>query len=216
MDIMVVDDHSLIRKGLKLLLKSKADLNVTAEAASAEEALEKLAQNAVQLMILDISMPGMGGLKCIEQAKKLVPKLKIIILSMHEEENYIKNAMQLGANGYIPKASADDELLDAVNTVSKGKFYLGKSAEQSLLSSLFAPEEKLEPNLIDRLSPREHEVFRYLVHGFTVTEIAAKLHLSVKTVDTHKTKIMDKLECKKRNELVSLAIEYGLLNSNSD
>ena len=191
--VMIVDDHSLIRTGLRLLLKGEADLSVTAEAATAEEALEKLGASPVDIMILDISMPGMGGLACITEAKRLCPQLRIIMLSMHEDENYIRKAMRLGASGYIPKGSADDELLDAIRTVAAGRFYLSPNAEQSLLSSLFAGGDDEEENPIERLSPRELEVFEYLVHGYTITEIGEKLRLSVKTIDTHKSKILEKL-----------------------
>lgn len=209
--IMMVDDHSLIRTGLRLLLKGEADLTVSAEAASAEEALEKLAREPADIMILDISMPGMGGLACIAEAKRLCPQLRIIMLSMHEDENYIRKAMRLGANGYIPKGSADDELIDAIRTVAAGRFYLSPDAEQSLLSSLFAGGDEAAENPVDRLSPRELEVFEYLVHGYTITEIAEKLQLSVKTIDTHKSKIMEKLDCRRRSELVSLALQHHVL-----
>ena len=158
-------------------------------------------------------MPGMGGLACITEAKRLCPQLRIIMLSMHEDENYIRKAMRLGASGYIPKGSADDELLDAIRTVAAGRFYLSPNAEQSLLSSLFAGGDDEEENPIERLSPRELEVFEYLVHGYTITEIGEKLRLSVKTIDTHKSKILEKLGCKKRSELVSLALRYHVLQA---
>lgn len=210
---MIVDDHSLIRKGLRLLLKGNADFAVTAEAASGEEALQKVRHEPVDIMLLDISMPGAGGLAIIEQAKEYRPKLKIVILSMHEDENYIRKAMRLGANGYIPKASADDELVDALRAVASGRFYLSKNAEQSLLTSLFAGPGEDEQDPTRCLSPRELEVFEYMVHGYTITEIGSLLNLSVKTIDTHKTKIMEKLGCKKRNELVKLALKYNLLKT---
>ena len=213
LNIMIVDDHSLIRKGLRLLLKGKADFTVTAEAASGEEALQKVRHEPVDIMLLDISMPGAGGLAIIEQAKEYRPKLKIVILSMHEDENYIRKAMRLGANGYIPKASADDELVDALRAVAAGRFYLSKNAEQSLLTSLFAGPGEDEQDPTRCLSPRELEVFEYMVHGYTITEIGSLLNLSVKTIDTHKTKIMEKLGCKKRNELVKLALKYNLLKT---
>ena len=213
LNIMIVDDHSLIRKGLRLLLKGNADFAVTAEAASGEEALQKLRHEPVDIMLLDISMPGAGGLAIIEQAKEYRPKLKIVILSMHEDENYIRKAMRLGANGYIPKASADDELVDALRAVASGRFYLSKNAEQSLLTSLFAGPGEDEQDPTRCLSPRELEVFEYMVHGYTITEIGSLLNLSVKTIDTHKTKIMEKLGCKKRNELVKLALKYNLLKT---
>lgn len=210
---MLVDDHSLIRKGIRLLLKGVADYSVTSEAASGEEALQLLRQEPVDIMLLDISMPGIGGLAIIEEAKNICPSLRILILSMHEDENYIRKAMRLGASGYIPKASADDELLDALHTVASGRFYLSKNAEQSLLTSMFSGAVDGERNPSQCLSPRELEVFEYMVHGYTITEIGELLNLSVKTIDTHKTKIMDKLGCKKRNELVKLALQYNLLKT---
>ena len=213
LNIMIVDDHSLIRKGLRLLLKGNADFAVTAEAASGEEALQKVRHEPVDIMLLDISMPGACGLAIIEQAKEYRPKLKIVILSMHEDENYIRKAMRLGANGYIPKASADDELVDALRAEASGRFYLSKNAEQSLLTSLFAGPGEDEQDPTRCLSPRELEVFEYMVHGYTITEIGSLLNLSVKTIDTHKTKIMEKLGCKKRNELVKLALKYNLLKT---
>ena len=208
--IMLVDDHSLIRTGLRLLLKGEPGFEVTAEAGTAEEALAKLDQQPVDLMILDISMPGMGGLECIAEARRRYPSLRIIVLSMHEDDSYIRKAMQLGANGYIPKSSADDELLDAVRAVAAGRFYLSRNAEQSLFQALFQTCDK-QDNPLDRLRPREFEVFTYLVHGYTITEIGQKLHLSVKTIDTHKTKLMEKLGCMKRSELVTIALQYRIL-----
>lgn len=210
-NIMLVDDHSLIRTGLRLLLQGDKQFTVIAEAATAQEALEKLKQQPVDLMILDISMPGsMSGLDCITEARKILPKVYIVILSMHEDNNYIQKAMCLGANAYIPKASADTELLDALRVVISGKLYLGRNAEQSLLTSLFAVDVG---NPQKCLSPREFEVFGHLVRGYRVTEVADKLQLSVKTVDTHKTKIMEKLGCKRVNELVTLALKYDLLGN---
>ena len=208
--IMLVDDHSLIRTGLRLLLQGDAEFCVVAEAATAAEALEKLASQSVDLMILDISMPGtMNGLECKTAAKKSQPQLYIVILSMHEDHNYIQKAMSLGANAYIPKASADSELLDALHMVINGKLYLGRNAEQTLLTSLFSTD----PNHPQKcLSPRELEVFSHLIRGYRLTEVADKLQLSVKTVDTHKTKIMEKLNCKRTSELVSIALKYDMLN----
>ncbi|MCI1821753.1 MAG: response regulator transcription factor [Megasphaera sp.] len=212
-NVMIVDDHSLIRKGIRLLLKNNTDFNVTMEAATGEEALQKLYMDKVEIMLLDLSMPGVGGLAIIEQAKRMCADLRILILSMHEDENYIRQAMLLGASGYIPKASADDELLDALRTVASGRFYLSKNAEQSLLTSMFSGLDGDGRDPVKCLSHRELEVFEYMVHGYTITEIGKLLNLSVKTIDTHKTKIMEKLGCKKRNELVKLALQYNLLKT---
>jgi len=205
---MLVDDHSLIRTGLRLLLSNDPKIEIVAEAADGKEALKNLVKQPVDIMLLDISLPEINGLDCIEKIKQRSPSTKIIMLSMHEDENYIKKAMDLGAFGYIPKASADDELFDAIAAVAKGNFYLSKKAEQSLLSVLFSQKE----NPLEKLSPRELEVFKYLVHGHTITEIAEILQLSVKTVDTHKSKIYDKVDCHKRSELVTLALKHNVLH----
>lgn len=209
---MIVDDHSLIRTGLRLLLKNDKEICVVAEAVNGKEALEVLSKQLIDIMILDISMPEMNGFDCIAEIKKISPTTKVIILSMHEDENYIKTAMNLGASGYIPKVSADDELFDAIYAVAKGNFYLNKNAEQSLFTALFArKDEKEEITPLEKLSPRELEVFKYIVHGHTITEIGEILQLSVKTIDTHKTKIFEKLHCQKKSELVTLALKYNLL-----
>ncbi len=216
MTIMIVDDHSLIRKGICLLLKGNKEFSVVAEASTGEEALQQLLNGPVDIMLLDLSMPGMGGLAVIEQARAICPKVRIIILSMHEDENYVRKAMSAGACGYVPKASADDELIDALQAVASGRFYLSRNAEQSLLSSMFSNAAPVEDNPSNCLSPREMEVFEYMVRGYTITEIGEILKLSVKTIDTHKTKIMDKLGCRKRSDLVKLALKYDLLRNNTN
>lgn len=210
--VMLADDHALVRAGLKLLLKSDDKIEVVAEASNGLEALEKLESTEIDVVILDISMPQMSGLDCICQIRRRSPKTKILILSMHEDKVYIKNAMNLGAAGYIPKASADDELFDAIHEVAKGNFYLSRNAEQSLLASLFTPKEEQDlPGGIKPLSPREWEVLTLIVRGYSITEIGKLLNLSVKTIDTHKTKIMEKLHCHKKSQLVDFALKHGIL-----
>ena len=211
--VLLADDHKLLRSGLKLLLQRNPDLLVVGEAADGEETLRLFGQLEPDILLLDLSMPNMDGMECLREIKSRRPDAKVIVLTMHEDENYIRKAMRLGASGYIPKGSADDELLDAIRTVAAGRFYLSPNAEQSLLSSLFAGGDDEEENPIERLSPRELEVFEYLVHGYTITEIGEKLRLSVKTIDTHKSKILEKLGCKKRSELVSLALRYHVLQA---
>ena len=197
MNLMIVDDHLLIRAGMKLLLRNTPAYTVTAEAESGEEALRLLAEQPIDLVIMDISMPGMGGLACIREIRAHYPAVKILVLSMHEDEEYIYKAMQYGAMGYLPKTSADDELFDALEALMDIMF---RSAEEE------APED---PRSL--LTEREREVFGALIHGYTITEIAERLHLSVKTVDTHKSHIYAKLNCRRRSELVSLALQHGLL-----
>ena len=211
MNLMIVDDHLLIRAGMKLLLKNTSAYTVTAEAESGEEALRLLAQQPIDLMIMDISMPGMGGFACIREIRAHYPAVKILVLSMHEDEEYIYKAMQYGAMGYLPKTSADNELFDALQALSQGRRYLSPNAQQSLMDIMFRPAEEAVDDPRSVLTEREREVFGALIHGYTITEIAEQLHLSVKTVDTHKSHIYAKLNCHRRSELVSLALRNGLL-----
>ena len=212
MNLMIVDDHLLIRAGMKLLLKNTSAYTVTAEAESGEEALRLLAAQPIDLVIMDISMPGMGGLACIREIRVRFPSVKILVLSMHEDEEYIYKAMQYGAMGYLPKTSADDELFDALEALAEGRRYLSPNAQQSLMDIMFRPAEEEAPeDPRSLLTEREREVFGALIHGYTITEIAERLHLSVKTVDTHKSHIYAKLNCRRRSELVSLALQHGLL-----
>ena len=212
MNLMIVDDHLLIRAGMKLLLKNTSAYTVTAEAESGEEALRLLAAQPIDLVIMDISMPGMGGLACIREIRARFPAVKILVLSMHEDEEYIYKAMQYGAMGYLPKTSADDELFAALEALAEGRRYLSPNAQQSLMDIMFRPAEEEAPeDPRSLLTEREREVFGALIHGYTITEIAEQLHLSVKTVDTHKSHIYAKLNCRRRSELVSLALQHGLL-----
>ena len=211
MNLMIVDDHLLIRAGIKLLLKNTSAYTVTAEAESGEEALRLLAQQPIDLVIMDISMPGMGGLACIREIRARYPAVKILVLSMHEDEEYIYKAMQYGAMGYLPKTSADNELFDALQALAEGRRYLSPNAQQSLMDIMFRPAEEAADDPRSVLTAREREVFDELIHGYTITEIAERLHLSVKTVDTHKSHIYAKLNCRRRSELVSLALRNGLL-----
>ena len=139
---MIVDDHLLIRAGIKLLLKNTSAYTVTAEAESGEEALRLLAQQPIDLVIMDISMPGMGGLACIREIRARYPAVKILVLSMHEDEEYIYKAMQYGAMGYLPKTSADNELFDALQVLSQGRRYLSPNAQQSPWISCSVPQRR--------------------------------------------------------------------------
>lgn len=205
---MIVDDHLLIRAGMKLLLKNTPAYTVAAEAENGEEALRLLDAQPIDLVIMDISMPGMGGLACIREIRARFPAVKILVLSMHEDEEYIYKAMQYGAMGYLPKTSADSELFDALRAIAEGRRYLSPNAQQSLLAVMFRDPQE-DPRSC--LTAREREIFDELIRGCTITEIAGQLHLSVKTIDTHKTHIYAKLHCSRRSELVSLALRHGLL-----
>lgn len=209
--IMLADDHVLVRSGLKMLLKSEPNFEVTAEANDGKEVLERLrAIPDIDIVLLDISMPEESGLECLRQIRKIRPETKIIILSMHEDEIYIKKSLELGANGYVPKASADAELFEAIDKVHRGEFYLSQAANQRLVSSL---AEVDHIGLESILSKRELEVLKLIVRGHSSTEIGRMLNLSVKTIDTHKTHIMGKLRCRRKSQLVEIALKAGILKN---
>ncbi|MEG6586183.1 response regulator transcription factor [Dendrosporobacter sp. 1207_IL3150] len=211
--IILADDHSIMRTGLKLLLKSDSSMDVVGEASNGEELLKILEQTLAEVIILDLSMPGMSGLETIKEIKSRGIQTKILVLTMHTDEHYVRAAMQAGASGYLDKSVFDSELLAAVKAVAGGQLYLTNNHAlllvNSLLNSPQADEAGQDPYAL--LSYREREVLRLLVRGYSMAEIAKQLCLSVKTVDTHKTRIMLKLGKNKKNELVDYALEYGLL-----
>lgn len=211
--IMLADDHAILRTGLKLLLGSDASLQVVGEASNGEEMLQLLEQQTADVLILDLSMPGMSGLETVKEIKSRGYQIKILILTMHTDEHYVRAAMQAGASGYLDKSAFDSELLAAVKAVASGQLYLNNSHALLLVNSLLhSPQShENEQDPYSLLSYREREVLRLLVRGYSMCDIGKMLCLSVKTVDTHKTRIMLKLGKNKKSELVDYALEHGLL-----
>lgn len=210
--IIIADDHSVLRAGLKLLLNNESDFIVIAEAANGEEVLDLLRTTPTDVLIIDLSMPKMGGLECIKEIKSRDYTTKILVLTMHDDEQYIKEVMRSGALGYVEKDALDTELFIAVKTVAKGQRYLNPINSQLLLNSLLTdtPTESLsDPYTL--LSSREREVLKLIVRGHSMSQIGEMLCLSVKTVDTYKTRLMDKLNCTQKSQLVEYALKYGLL-----
>jgi two-component system, NarL family, invasion response regulator UvrY len=200
--VLIADDHSIMRDGLKRILASTTDLQVTGEAASGDAALALVKANDYDVVMLDLSMPGLSGLDLIKRLKLEKPKLRILVLSMHGEERYAARVLKAGAAGYLNKDSVADLLLDVLRKIAAGGVHVGEAAAAHLLSRDKAPHQAL--------SDREFEVLRLLVEGLGPTEIGERLHLSVKTVSTHKTHILEKLELKSTAELVRYAIEHRL------
>ena len=205
-NILLADDHRVLRTGLKLLLGSQDDFAVTAEASNGCEVLEKLKTACVDVVLLDLSMPVMNGLDCLKEIKKRKLPVKVLILTMYSEQQYIKEVMTQGADGYICKDAIDTELFRAIRTVMSGQRYLSDEDAHTLLNSLIDPPK--EP--ID-LSAREREVLTYLVHGYSLAAIADTLHISIKTVSTYKSRLMQKLGCTTKSELVDYALQKNLL-----
>jgi DNA-binding NarL/FixJ family response regulator len=206
--ILVADDHSVVREGIKQILAGQEDMVVEDEAANGQEALNKVAKRDFDLILLDISMPGRSGLEILEELKTMHPRLPVLILSMHPEEQYAVRMLRAGAAGYLTKASAPQELISAIQKVSRGGKYVTVSLAEKLAFELDAGAEKPRH---ERLSNREYQVMLMLASGHSVTEVAKELCLSAKTISTYRTRILEKMDMKKNAELTLYAVKNNLI-----
>ena len=213
--LLLADDHAVLRAGLKTLFSAQPDIEVIAEAADGEETVRKSLESAPDIVLMDISMPKLSGLEATRQIKRGNPAIKVLVLTMHEDEGYLYQMLRAGANGYVPKKAADTELLDAIRATYRGEHFIHSSMTTGLVTDLrdkkvISPAEKEEH---DGLSKREREVLRFLAMGHTNQEIANILCLSIKTVETYKARVKEKLGLQGRAELVRYAIQTGLLDT---
>ena len=209
--IALADDHHLIRSGLKLLLDSNETLSIVGEASDGASALLLVEQLQPDILLLDLAMPGMDGLECLRELQRRNLPTRVIVLTMFEDENYVLAAMSAGAQGYVQKSAIDTELFQAIENVAAGRLHLNEKSAKSLLSMLLVERQQIvAPPMAAVLSPREQEVLRWYAHGFSLREIGEQLGLSVKTVDTYKTRIMEKLGFQKKSELIAYAAKQGL------
>jgi DNA-binding NarL/FixJ family response regulator len=200
--VVLADDHKIVRDGLKRILAATSDLEVAAEAADGDELLRLVKANDYEVAVVDMSMPGLAGMALIKRLKDEKPKLRVLVLSMHGEQQYAARALKAGASGYLNKDSAAELLVGAIRKIAAGGMHIGEAAAASLVAAERSPHEAL--------SDREFEVLRLLVEGLGPTEIGERLHLSVKTVSTHKTRILEKLGLGSTAELVRYALEHKL------
>lgn len=205
--ILIVDDHAVVREGIKMILSDVPDVTVAAEARNGAEALEKIAQGSFDLVILDISMPGRSGLEILKQIKIDQPDLAVLVLSMHPEEQYGLRILRAGASGYLTKESAPEELRGAIEKVKAGRRYISPSLAERLAGNLQGYASKPAH---EALSDREYEVLGMIAKGRTITEISSELNLSVKTVSTYRSRILEKLGLKSNADLIHYAIKEGL------
>jgi two-component system, NarL family, invasion response regulator UvrY len=210
--VLLADDHHLVRDGLKQILGHNADIEIAAEAASGDEALAHVKAREFDIVLLDLSMPGLSGIALIKRLKLEKPKLRILVLSMHAENQYAARALRAGAMGYLTKDSASEQLIGAIRKIATGGIYLSDSATQGLLTQTIGGDTP--PHT--RLSDREFEIFKLIANGMGLTEIGQQLNLSVKTVSTHKTNLLEKLNLTNSAELVRYALEHDLLERNAD
>jgi two-component system invasion response regulator UvrY len=211
--VLLADDHTMVRTGLKEILADTGDIAVAGEASSGTEVLACIRAEDYEVLVLDMSMPGRSGIELIKQVKGEKPKLRILVLSMHSEAQYAVRALKAGASGYLTKDSAADQLVAAIRRIAAGGAVVSPETAERLALDFDRPSDALPHTL---LSDREFEVFQLIVAGKTMTEIAEQLALSVKTVSTHKTHIMEKMNFSNQVELIRYALAHKLLDDPTD
>ena len=203
--VLLADDHPIVLHGLRDLLNAEADFRVVDEVSNGAEAVKRALQDDIHLAILDVTMPRMTGLQATYEIRRQAPEVQVLILSMHEDERYLFEALRAGAAGYVLKRAADKDLLEAVQAAARGEPFLTASAQQSLIRDFLERGEQPE------LTPREQEIVKLIAEAHTNREIAEILHLSEKTVESHRANVLQKLGMRDRVELVRYAIRNGLV-----
>ena len=209
--IILADDHVLVRQGLKRILDGEGDLEVIGEAADGLELLDHLKRSSPNLIILDISMPRLRGIEAIHEIRAVMPNVGILVLTMHKDREYVYLALSAGAGGYLLKEDADNDLFHAIDRIRHGKTYVSPHLADDMLAYLVQDtrDDGSQPHDIDRLTTREREVVKLIAEGRSSKEIADLLCISVRTVDNHRARIMEKLNLKKATDLVKYALQKG-------
>jgi DNA-binding NarL/FixJ family response regulator len=210
--LLLADDHVLVREGLKQILNATSDLHVAAEAGDGNQALAFAKQETFTLALLDMSMPGISGIELIKRLRQLQPTLKILVLSMHAEQQYAARAFKAGAAGYLTKDSAPDQLVQAIRKIAAGGVYVSAHAAEQLALDAMPGHQALAHTL---LSDREYQIMRRLIQGDSLTAIGQSLHLSVKTVSTHKTRLLQKMQLSGTADLVRYALTHQLIDEST-
>jgi DNA-binding NarL/FixJ family response regulator len=206
--ILIADDHGIVRAGLRMLLDRQEGMNVVAEAEDGVEAVEKALAGKPDIAILDVAMPRMTGLQAARHIREQAPDVHVLLLSMHDDERYLLEALKAGASGYVLKRAADTDLVEAVRAVARGNSFISPHAEGSLLKKIL---DDPEGDPTEKLTPREREVVKLIAEAYTNKEIAAILNLAEKTVESHRANVLAKLGMRDRVELVRYAIRRGLI-----
>ena len=206
--LLIADDHAIMRDGLKRIVEGHDDLEVVGEAIDGFQTMDWVRRGGFDVLLLDLSMPGKSGVDLIKQIKEYAPKLPLLVLTMHEEELYAVRTIRAGASGYITKESAATLLIEAIRRIAMGRLFISPQVAEQLALNLMTNNDE-QPHT--KLSDREFEVFQLLAAGISVTNIAKKLHLSVKTVSTHKTHVLQKFGAHSLADLIKYAINHNLL-----
>ena len=211
--LLLVDDHAVVRSGLRMLLDGQADVEIVGEAGTASEAIRQVSSLKPDVVLMDIGLPDMSGIDATREIKKLWPEVAVVALTIHEDQEYFFNMLEAGASGYVPKRAAPEELLSAIQVAATGEVYLYPSLAKLLVKDYLQLESVTDDDqqTTNNLTPREQEVLTLLADGESNAEIAEKLSISPKTVSRHRENIMQKLNLHSRTELVKYAIRKGII-----
>ncbi|MFC1926127.1 response regulator [Chloroflexota bacterium] len=207
--VLVADDHTIVRQGLKQVLEDTPNIVVKGEASNGQEVLDEISKNDYDVLLLDITMPFKSGLDILEQVKTIKPQLNILVLSMHPEDHYALRVLREGASGYLTKNSATEELIKAIEKVARGENYISSTQAEKIAAEIKNVGNK-PPHL--SLSPREYQVMLMIASGKTATQIANEMMLSVKTISTYKSRILDKMNLKTNSDVTRYALQYHLVD----
>ncbi len=210
--VLLAEDHTLVRKALRSLLEAETDIEVVGEAEDGREAVEQVGQLHPDLVLMDISMPSLNGLEATRQIRQRFPEVKVLVLTMHADEEHIFQILRAGASGYVVKKAAPSELISAIQTVYRGDTFLSPSVSRTVVQEYIRWAEAMEgEDDYSRLTPREREVLQLIAEGHSNREMAGMLHISVKTVEGHRANLMDKLDLHSTAELTQYAIRKGVI-----
>lgn len=211
--VLLVDDHAVLRAGLRALLEAEPGIEVIGEAGTGEDGLARASELKPDVVVMDLSMSGGGGLEATRRIASGSSGARVLVLTMHAEEEHLLPVLEAGGSGYVHKGHADEELIEAIRTVARGDVFLYPSAAALLLRGFKQKSEPGVPDPLDRLTEREREVLCFTAEGFSSSEIGRKLFISPKTVDTYRSRIMEKLGLHHRSELVRFALQHGILRA---
>lgn len=210
--ILLADDHTIVRKGIRSLLDGEAAFEVVGEAENGRDAVQQTEALQPDILLMDHTMPLLNGLEALRQIKKLVPATRVIILTMHTNEEYIFQFLQAGAEGYLVKQTVPTDLVDAIRAVHAGQSFLSPSISRTVIDEYVRHASSVKVDSLEKLTDREREVLQLLAEGFSANEIAAQLHISVKTVGVHRMNLMQKLEISNPTELIKFALRKGIIS----
>jgi DNA-binding NarL/FixJ family response regulator len=211
--VLLAEDHTIVRKGLRSLLETQAGIEVIGEAEDGREAVVQVEQQRPDIVLMDITMPGLNGLEATRQIKKRFPEVKVLILTVHSDEEYIRQILRAGASGYLVKQAAPHELISAIEAIQRGESYLSPSVSKKVVQEYVQHATgSAEEDSCERLTDREREVLQLIAEGNSTRDIAELLHTSVKTAETHRARLMGKLDIHSTAELTQYAIRKGVIS----